>query len=99
MPLILLYRPKNSEVIVSCGVPQESVLGPTLWNILYDEAQEIVMTIGIRLDDMALEPEKDSVRYLGIPLDKTMTFIKHIKEVPVKTSKLARVLTSPKKSF
>lgn len=27
----------RSEIEITCGIPQGSVLGPTLWNVLYDE--------------------------------------------------------------
>ena len=43
---------------MSAGVPQVSVLGPTLWNIVYDDVLRLLIPSGIRLlayaDDLAL---------------------------------------------
>ncbi|XP_052740749.1 putative 115 kDa protein in type-1 retrotransposable element R1DM [Bicyclus anynana] len=145
-----------TEVItVSSGVPQGSILGPTLWNILYDgvftlEQEEGVQVLGFADDlaivvvakteislmsranralervnawmqkkQLALAPEKteavvfsgrrklqpinfsiqgtavtpkDHVKYLGVWLDKNISFKTHIEEVAQKAQKLTEVL-------
>jgi hypothetical protein len=58
------------QVRVSCGIPQGSVLGLTLWNLLYDGVLRIEMPLGTRLiasaDDLAIltmgRTEEDLVR-------------------------------------
>ncbi|ERL96104.1 hypothetical protein D910_01043, partial [Dendroctonus ponderosae] len=43
---------------MSCGVPQGSILGPTLWNVLYDRILRVQMESGVSLiayaDDLAI---------------------------------------------
>ena len=45
-------------VQMSCGVPQGSVLGPTMWNSFYDQIFSIKVPLGLDLiafaDDLAL---------------------------------------------
>lgn len=49
---------ENSTMTMTCGVPQGSVLGPTLWNIYYDGVLRLKMPEGITTigyaDDLAV---------------------------------------------
>mgnify|MGYP005984313203 CR=1 FL=1 len=59
---------------MACGVPQGFVLGPTLWNLLYDKLLKTRLPIGARLiafaDDLAI-----------VIVDKKEKELKHKKEV------------------
>lgn len=47
----------NNNLAVTCGVLQESVLGPTLWNVFYDGVLRLPVRKGVKLvafaDDVA----------------------------------------------
>lgn len=57
---------KEMKIDVTCGVPQGSVIGPTLWNILYDGLLRTRLPAGVEYlafaDDVALVARaKDSI--------------------------------------
>lgn len=58
---------KETKIDVTCGVPQGSVIGPTLWNLLYDGLLRTRLPAGVEYlafaDDVALVARaKDSIK-------------------------------------
>lgn len=53
-----IILPNGEKGQITCGVPQGSVLGPTLWNVFYDQAVKLKMETGVQLiayaDDLAV---------------------------------------------
>lgn len=65
--LILGEDGNETKIDVTCGVPQGSVIGPTLWNILYEGLLRTRLPEGVEYlafaDDVALIARaKDSIK-------------------------------------
>lgn len=58
----LLVREQRIRKLVSCGVPQGSVLGPTMWYVAYDYLLEMEVPPGIQLIGFA-----DDLAFVGTP--------------------------------
>lgn len=145
----------KTKIEMTAGVPQGSILGPTLWNVTYNEVFNLGLPEGADLtgyaDDLALTIEakteallelranaalriinnwlkkqslelaaqkseailitnkykvekfkievegeqiglKDAVKYLGVTIDKRLSFSKHIREATEKAAKISNNL-------
>lgn len=79
---------KNKCLEIGGGVPQGSVLGPTLWNVMYDDVMSLEVPEGVRLvcyaDDLAVSVTARTARELVSITDTSL----HAIDLWMKTNKL-----------
>ncbi|CAH2233980.1 jg20059 [Pararge aegeria aegeria] len=91
---------------VSSGVPQGSILGPTLWNILYDEVLRLDLGSEVQLvgfaDDLALivtaQKEYVLMKKANIALGRISDWMKH-KRLRLAPEKTEAIMLSGKKRY
>ena len=64
---------------MTCGVPRGSVLGPTLWNVLYDDILRLKTPEGITLvayaDDLAIVATAKKEEQLILKVNHTISLV------------------------
>lgn len=96
---------KTTKMAVNAGVPQGSVLGPTLWNVLYDGVLNLDWMEGVTAlayaDDLAIVVEAEDKREVIFKTNETLEQISkwmgknQLEIAPEKTK--AAVLKGPRK--
>lgn len=75
---ILLYETENGieEYRITSGVPQGSILGPFLWNVMYDGLLNLDLPEGVKLvgyaDDIALVANKKTAELIEIVVNDSL---------------------------
>ena len=90
-----IVTPRGEEFRMSAGVPQRSILGPTLWNVAYDGVLRLEMPEGVQTlayaDDLAIlvkaRDEKMLVRVANDAMERVARWMdaNHLALAPEKT--------------
>ena len=83
---VVRYVPEDgspaTEKHMSCGVPQGSVLGPVLWNVMYDAVLRIKLPEGVEevgyADDIGVVASARSIKDLEINTNKALQMIERV---------------------
>lgn len=77
---------------IMCGIPQGSVLGPALWNVIYEELLETIMPLGVQLVAFANDVAVVGIAQTGVLAVELLNPALHIVETRMRKNGLQLAL-------